>query len=174
MPYEFGKAQGKLRCINMSIERARAYLSAWGKEDRIIEFAVSSATVELAAKALGCQPAHIAKTMSFDCNGKTILVVAAGDVKVNSGKYKQQFGVKARMLPPAEVEAKVGHGVGGVCPFGVNEGVAVYLDESLKRFETVYPAAGNAASAVRLTPQELAALLPDAAWVNVCKGPEDE
>lgn len=157
----------------MSIERARTYLAAQGKADRIIEFEVSSATVALAAQALGCQPAHIAKTMSFDCGGKTILVVAAGDVKVNSAKYKQRFGVKAKMLSAEEVEPRVGHGVGGVCPFGVNEGVELYLDESLRRFETVYPAAGNAASAVRLTPEELAALLPGAEWVDVCKLPEN-
>lgn len=156
----------------MSIEKARAYLAAHGKEDRILEFEVSSATVALAAQALGCQPAHIAKTMSFDCAGRTILVVAAGDVKVNSAKYKQRFGVKAKMLGAGEVEPRVGHGVGGVCPFGVNEGVELYLDESLRRFETVYPAAGNAASAVRLTPEELAALLPGAEWVDVCKLPE--
>lgn len=156
----------------MSIEKARAYLAARGKEDRVIEFAVSSATVALAAEALGCLPAHIAKTMSFDCGGKTILVVAAGDVKVNSAKYKQRFGAKAKMLSAQEVEPRVGHGVGGVCPFGVNEGVEIYLDESLRRFETVYPAAGNAASAVRLTPDELAALLPAAQWVDVCKEPE--
>lgn len=158
----------------MSIERARAYLAARGKEDRVIEFNISSATVELAAQALGCQPAHIAKTMSFDCAGRTILVVAAGDVKVNNSKYKQRFGTKAKMLSHDEVEPRVGHGVGGVCPFGVNKGVEVYLDESLRRFDTVYPAAGNAASAVRLTPDELAALLPGTQWVDVCKEPEHE
>lgn len=157
----------------MSIERARAWLAARGMESRVIEFTVSSATVALAAQALGCQPAHIAKSMAFNCAGRPILVVAAGDVKVNSSKYKKRFGVKAQMLTGPQLEQQVGHSAGGVCPFGVNEGVAVYLDESLRRFDTIYPAAGNAASAVRLTPAELAGLLPGAQWVDVCKGPED-
>lgn len=156
----------------MSIQQVKSYFQQFGMESRVRELPESSATVELAAQALGCQPAHIVKTMSFDCAGKTILVAAAGDVKVNSSKYKQRFGVKAKMLTAGEVESRVGHGVGGVCPFGVEPGVEVYLDESLRRFETVYPAAGNAASAVRLSPDELAALLPGAQWVDVCKVPE--
>ena len=154
----------------MSIERARAYLAQRGKEDRIIEFTVSSATVALAAAALGCEEAHIAKTLSFDVHGDTVLVIAAGDAKVDNPKFKAKFGTKPKMLAYEEVEPRVGHAVGGVCPFGVNEGVRIYLDESLWRFETIYPAAGNAASAVRLTPDELRELCGGAERIDVCKG----
>lgn len=154
----------------MSIERARAWLARYGLEERIQEFAVSSATVELAAAALGCEPSHIAKTLSFALGEGCVLVVAAGDARVDNAKYKAFFGVKAKMLPAGQVEALVGHGVGGVCPFGVNEGVKVYLDESLKRFETVWPAAGTAASAVRLSLPELERASASLGWVDVCKG----
>lgn len=154
----------------MSIERARAQLAHFGLEGRIREFTVSSATVELAAQALGCEPSHIAKTLSFAVGDGCVLLVAAGDARVDNAKFKAFFGVKAKMLPAAEVEGLVGHGVGGVCPFGVNEGVRVYLDESLRRFEVVYPAAGTAASAVRLTLPELETVSGSLGWVDLCKG----
>jgi prolyl-tRNA editing enzyme YbaK/EbsC (Cys-tRNA(Pro) deacylase) len=127
----------------MAIERARKHLEKWSLADRLREFDASSATVELAAMAVGCEPARIAKTLSFAGNGRTILVVLAGDAKVDSAKFKAQFGIKARLLDPADVERLVGYEVGGVCPFGVNEGVAVYLDISLRRFDTVFPAGGS-------------------------------
>jgi len=158
----------------MSIERVRPYLEGRGMADRIKEFDVSSATVELAAAALGCEGKRIAKTLSFMVNGKAILIVAAGDAKVDNAKYKAFFGIKAKMLTPDEAVELVGHAVGGVCPFAVNEGVKIYLDISLKRFETVYPAAGSSNSAVRLTPDELAALCPDAEWVDLCKAWQNE
>lgn len=155
----------------MSIERARAYLRARGLEDRVLEFEASSATVELAAAAVGVEPARIAKTLSFDVDGRTVLVVAAGDARVNSSKFKAVFHAKPRMLGTDEVEGRVGHGVGGVCPFGANEGVEVFLDDSLRRFDVVYPAAGSASSAVRLTPDELALCTMPSSWVDVCKLP---
>lgn len=158
----------------MSIERARPYLEERGMGDRITEFDVSSATVELAATALGCEGKRIAKTLSFMVNGKAILIVAAGDAKVDNAKYKAFFGAKAKMLTPDEAVELVGHAVGGVCPFAVNEGVKIYLDISLKRFDTVYPAAGSSNSAVRLTPDELAQLCPEAEWVDLCKAWQDE
>ncbi len=154
----------------MSLERARQWLARYGLEGRIREFEVSSATVELAAQALGCEPSHIAKTLSFAMGEGCILVVAAGDARVDNAKFKACFGLKAKMLPADAVEPLVGHGVGGVCPFGVSEGVRVYLDESLRRFETVYPAAGTAASAVRLALPELEAASGSLGWVDVCKG----
>lgn len=154
----------------MSLERARQWLARYGLEERIQEFEVSSATVELAAQALGCRPSHIAKTLSFAMGEGCILVVAAGDARVDNAKFKACFGVKAKMLPGEQVEPLVGHGVGGVCPFGVNEGVRVYLDESLRRFETVYPAAGTASSAVRLALDELEKASGSLGWVDVCKG----
>lgn len=158
----------------MSIEKVRPYLEERGMADRIKEFDVSSATVELAAAALGCEGKRIAKTLSFMVNDKAILIVAAGDAKVDNPKYKAFFGTKAKMLTPDEAVELVGHAVGGVCPFAVNEGVKVYLDISLRRFETVYPAAGSSNSAVRLTPDELATLCPDAEWVDLCKAWQDE
>ena len=158
----------------MSIERARPYLEERGMGDRITEFDVSSATVELAAAALGCEGKRIAKTLSFMVNGKAILIVAAGDAKVDNAKYKAFFGAKAKMLTPDEAVELVGHAVGGVCPFAVNEGVKIYLDISLKRFDTVYPAAGSSNSAVRLTPDELPQLCPEAEWVDLCKAWQDE
>lgn len=154
----------------MSIEKVKAYFRGFGMEDRILEFPVSSATVELAAQALHCEPCRIAKTLSFSVGRVPILIVAAGDAKVDNAKYKARFGVKARMLSHDEAAALIGHAVGGVCPFAVNEGVQVYLDESLKRFETVFPAAGSSNSAIELTIPELEKYAGAAAWVDVCKG----
>lgn len=153
----------------MSIEKAEAHLARYGLADRIQTFTVSSATVALAAQALGCEPAHIAKTLSFERGDGAMLVVAAGDARIDNAKFKARFGFKARMLPAERVEPLIGHGVGGVCPFGVNAGVPVYLDESLKAFDIIYPAAGTAASAVRLTPEELALASEADGWVDVCK-----
>lgn len=152
----------------MSFEKAEQYLSQRGYGERIQTFSVSSATVELAAQALGTQPARIAKSLTFSAGEGAILVVCAGDRKVNSGKFKKVFGVKAKMLTCDQVHRLIGHDVGGVCPFGVEPGVAVYLDESLKRFDYVYPACGSDNSAVKLTPQELERLSGCAAWVDVC------
>ncbi len=154
----------------MAIEKARAYLNTFGVADRVLEFDVSSATVELAALALSCQPCRIAKTLSFLADGRPILIVMAGDAKIDNRKYKAQFGTKAKMLTPEEVETLVGHGVGGVCPFGVNEGVTVYLDASLRRFETVFPACGSSNSAIELSIPELERYSGCAAWVDVGKG----
>ncbi len=137
--------------------------------DRVLEFDVSSATVELAAQALGCEPCRIAKTLSFMVNEKPILIVAAGDAKIDNAKYKQQFATKAKMLSPEQAENLVGHAVGGVCPFAVNEGVDIYLDESLKRFETVFPACGSSNSAIELNISELETYATPLSWVNVCK-----
>ena len=153
----------------MSIERVRDYFKTYGMDGRILEFDVSSATVELAAQALGCEGCRIAKTLSFMVDGGPILIVAAGDAKVDNHKYKQQFGTKAKMLTADEAAQLVGHAVGGVCPFGVNPGVKVYLDESLKRFETVFPAAGSSNSAIELTIPELERYSDCTAWVDVCK-----
>ena len=153
----------------MAIEKVKAYFSAFGMADRIREFDVSSATVELAAQALGCEPCRIAKTLSFLVEGEPILIVAAGDAKIDNPRYKAQFGTKAKMLTPEEAETMVGHAVGGVCPFGVNEGVKVYLDESLKRFSTVFPACGSSNSAIELTIAELEKVSGFLSWVNVCK-----
>ena len=158
----------------MSIERVRPYLEEKGMADRIKEFDVSSATVELAAAALGCEGKRIAKTLSFMLDGNAILIVAAGDAKVDNPKYKAEFGAKAKMLTPDEAVELVGHAVGGVCPFAVNEGVQVYLDISLKRFDIVYPAAGSSNSAVELSIPELEMLCPGARWVDVCKAWQDE
>ena len=153
----------------MSIEKVRAHFKKWHIENRILEFEVSSATVELAAKALHCAPERIAKTLSFKIDERCLLIVVAGDTKVDNSKYKQTFGSKAKMLACEEVEEKIGHGVGGVCPFGINEGVEVYLDESLKRFETVYPACGSSNSAIELTIGELEEYSGYLKWVDVCK-----
>ncbi len=154
----------------MSLDRAKAHLEKFGLSERIRLFDESSATVELAAHAVGCEPAHIAKTLSFRGPEAPILVVAAGDAKIDNSKFKARFHTKATMLPHDEVEALVGHAVGGVCPFGVEPGVQVYLDQSLRRFETIYPAAGTAASAVRLSPAELETASGSLGWVDVCKG----
>ena len=153
----------------MSIEKVKAYFAALGMEDRVLEFPVSSATVELAAAALGCEPCRIAKTLSFSVGGAPILIVTAGDVKINNAAYKARFGAKAKMLTPDEAVTLIGHAVGGVCPFAVNEGVTVYLDESLRRFETVFPACGSGNSAIELTVPELERYSGYAAWVDVCK-----
>ena len=154
----------------MSIERCRAYFRALGLEDRIREFDVSSATVELAAQAVGCPPERIAKTLSFLVDEKCVLIVAAGDAKIDNPKFKAQFHTKAKMLTPEQVEAFTGHAVGGVCPFGItNPDVTTYLDRSLQRFETVYPAAGSANSAIQLTCEELAEYAHSAGWVDLCK-----
>lgn len=154
----------------MAIERVRAYFREQGMEERIQEFDTSSATVELAAAALHCEPQRIAKTLSFMVDGQAMLVVAAGDAKIDNSRYKAQFGTKARMLSPKEVEELVGHAVGGVCPFAVNEGVNVYLDISLKRFETIFPACGSSNSAIELTIPELEEHSGYREWVDVCKG----
>lgn len=153
----------------MSIERARSHLKKHGLEDRIKELTVSSATVALAAEALSCEPARIAKTLSFENGEGAILVLAAGDARIDNPKFKQRFGVKARMLSADKVEPLIGHAIGGVCPFGLNEGVPVYLDESLKKFDYVYPAAGTGASAVYLTIEELERASESAGWVDVTK-----
>lgn len=154
----------------MSIEKVRAYFAAQGIEDRIREFPVSSATVELAAQALGVEGKRIAKTLSFLVGDQCVLIVAAGDAKVDNPKYKAQFHTKAKMLPHDLVPEYVGHAVGGVCPFAVKEGVAVYLDESLRRFETVFPAAGSANSAIELAIPELERYAQTTQWIDVCKG----
>ncbi|WP_343210677.1 YbaK/EbsC family protein [Anaerolentibacter hominis] len=156
----------------MSVEKVRNYLSQYHVEDRIQEFTVSSATVELAAQALNVAPARIAKTLSFKKDDGCILVVAAGDAKVDNRKFKDTFGLKAKMLPVDEVAAMVGHAVGGVCPFAVPENVPVYLDESMKRFASVFPAAGSSSSAVEMTCDELFAISHAQSWVDVCKLPE--
>ena len=153
----------------MSIEKVKAYFAALGMEDRVLEFPVSSATVELAAAALGCEPCRIAKTLSFSVGGAPILIVTAGDVKINNAAYKARFSAKAKMLTPDEAVTLIGHAVGGVCPFAVNEGVTVYLDESLRRFETVFPACGSGNSAIELTVPELEKYSGYTDWVDVCK-----
>lgn len=157
----------------MAIEKVKEYFTKIGIADRIREFDVSSATVELAAQALACEPCRIAKTLSFLVDGKAVLIVAAGDAKIDNPKYKARFGTKAKMLAPDEVETLIGHGVGGVCPFAVNEGVEVYLDESLKRFDTVFPACGNSNSAIELTIGEMEQYSGFTSWVDVCKGWND-
>lgn len=154
----------------MSIELVRAFMRERNMEDRILEFDVSSATVALAAEAVGCAPERIAKTLSFLVDGGAVLVVAAGDARVDNPKFKAQFHTKAKMLTPEEVVNLVGHAVGGVCPFAVNEGVKVYLDESLRRFETVFPACGSANSAIELSLPELEQL-SGGEWIDVCKLP---
>ena len=156
----------------MAIEKVREYLKQYGMEDRIQEFSVSSATVALAAEALNCAPERIAKTLSFLLGEQAVLVVAAGDAKIDNHKYKEQFHGKAKMLTPEQVTELVGHAVGGVCPFAVKEGVRVYLDASLKRFETVFPACGSSNSAIELTIPELETCSGFEGWVDVCKLPE--
>lgn len=157
----------------MSIERVREYFKAYSIEDKILEFPVSSATVELAATALNTEGCRIAKTLSFSVNDSTILIVTAGDAKIDNKKYKAFFGAKAKMLSFEEVEGKIGHAVGGVCPFAVNNGVKVYLDESIKRFATVFPACGSSNSAIELTPEELEKYASSfIEWIDVCKLPE--
>lgn len=153
----------------MAIERVREYFKAYDMDGRIQEFDVSSETVALAAEALNCEPYRIAKSMSFKVEDEAILIVTAGDVKIDNPKYKAQFQTKAKMLSYDEVEVMIGHAVGGVCPFAIKDGVKVYLDESLKRFETVFPAAGSGNSAIELTLEELEKYSNYIAWVDVCK-----
>lgn len=154
----------------MSIERVKTYFKQYHMEDKVLEFQVSSATVELAAAALNCEPERIAKTLSFLVDDYAVLICTAGDAKVDNSKYKAQFGKKAKMLSAEEVETMVGHRVGGVCPFAVNEGVEIYLDTSLKRFETVFPACGSSSSAIELTIPELEQYSGYKEWIDVCKG----
>ena len=156
----------------MSIEKVRAYMRQFNAQDRIIEFATSSATVELAAQAAGCEPARIAKTLSFKLHDDScILIVAAGDAKVDNSKYKHFFGCKAKMLSAEEVEPLIGPAIGGVCPFGINENVKTYLDISLKRFTTFFPACGSHNSAIEVTPEELEQYSSNCqGWVDLCKG----
>ncbi len=158
----------------MAIEKVKAYFRQFGMEDQVLEFDVSSATVELAAEALHCEPCRIAKSLSFVVDGKPILIVAAGDARIDNKKYKAQFGQKAVMPHGEDVETLIGHGIGGVCPFAVNEEVTVYLDQSLRRFETVYPACGSANSAIRLTIPQLEKYSGFAAWIDVSKEPVHE
>lgn len=153
----------------MSIEKVRDYFNQYGIAYRIQEFDVSSATVELAAEALGCDGCRIAKSISLKVDEKPVLVVTAGDMKIDNPKYKARFGTKAKMLSFDEVQLLIGHAVGGVCPFAVNEGVEVYLDQSLKRFETVFPACGSSNSAIELTVPELEKYSNYISWVDVCK-----
>ncbi|MBR5866320.1 MAG: YbaK/EbsC family protein [Spirochaetaceae bacterium] len=156
----------------MAIEKVRKYFAEFGMEDKIMEFEVSSATVALAAQALNCEECRIAKTLSFHVEDKVVLIVAAGDAKIDNSKYKAFFHAKAKMLSYDEAENLIGHAVGGVCPFAVNEGVIVYLDESLKRFETVFPACGSSNSAIELTLSELEQYSNSESWIDVCKLPE--
>ncbi|WP_144511883.1 YbaK/EbsC family protein [Bacillus sp. FJAT-22090] len=153
----------------MAIEVVREYFREFGKDEKILEYEASSATVELAAQALHVEAARIAKTLSFKKEEQCILVVAAGDAKIDNSKFKTSFGVKAKMLSPDEVLKKVGHAVGGVCPFGIPDDVLVYLDVSLKRFETVFPACGSSNSAIELTCEELYTYAKGQQWVDVCK-----
>ena len=154
----------------MAVEKAKKYFRKYGMENRVQEFEVSSATVELAAEALHCEPCRIAKTLSFMVDGHPVLIVAAGDAKIDNPKYKAQFSTKAKMLTPDEAQTMIGHAVGGVCPFAINAGVVVYLDVSLKRFQTVFPACGSSNSAIELTIEELEKYSSYAAWIDVCKG----
>ena len=158
----------------MAIEKVKAYFAAHGMTDRVREFEVSSATVELAAAALGCAGQRIAKTMSFALAGGDILIVAAGDVKIDNHKFKEAFATKAKMLPFEECEARIGHAAGGVCPFALPEGVPVYLDISLKRFDRVYPAAGSSSSAVTLSCDELFSASHAESWEDLCKAREEQ
>ena len=156
----------------MSIEKGRAYFRQFGMEDRVLEFNVSSATVELAALALGVEGARIAKTLSFKKGDSCILILAAGDARIDNHKFKDKFHMKAKMPSPDEVLTLVGHPVGGVCPFGINDGIDVYLDESLKRFETVFLAVGSGNSAIELNLDELYKYSNAVEWIDVCKLPE--
>lgn len=153
----------------MSFAEVKKYFEEFGMADMVRELDASSATVELAAKALGCRPERIAKTLSFLVGEAPIVIVTAGDVKIDNAKYKALFGAKAKMIPSGEVEGLIGHSVGGVCPFALNDGVRVYLDESLKRFETVFPACGSANSCIELTIPQLEQYSRFLSWVNVCK-----
>ncbi len=153
----------------MAFDSAKEHLERFGLSDRVREFSQSSATVELAAQALGCEPARIAKSLTFMAGGEPVMVVTAGDMKVDNAKYKAQFGTKAKMLTPAEVDELIGHSVGGVCPFGIKDGVRVFLDESLRRFDKVFPACGSGNTAVELTIDELEKCSGYEKWIDVCK-----
>lgn len=153
----------------MAIDKVKDFFASYNMADRVLEFSVSSATVELAAAALGCEGKRIAKTMSFSLPDGDILIVTAGDVKIDNHKFKETFSTKAKMLPFGECEARIGHAAGGVCPFAINAGVRVYLDESLKRFETVFPACGSANSAIELSMPELEKYSGFESWIDVCK-----
>lgn len=157
----------------MAIEKVREYLKQFNADDRILEFDVSSATVELAALALNCEPARIAKSLSFMVDGRAILIITAGDVKISNSKFKQEFNTKAKMLTYNEVSSLIGHEVGGVCPFATNDGVKVYLDVSLKEYKTVFPACGSSNSAIELTIEELERFSMFDKWVDVCKDKEE-
>ena len=160
----------------MAIDKVKAYFAEFGREGDVMEFPTSSATVELAAQAVGCEPARIAKTLSFAVGDRVALVVCAGDARIANPKFKAQFGTKPRMLPAEEAEERVGHAVGGVCPFALPDDVKTYLDVSLKRFDTVFPAVGSAASAIELTCDELEHCCGKnfVQWVDVCKGWQEE
>ena len=153
----------------MSLTKAKEHLKKYGLEDKIMEFSVSSATVKEAAIALNCKEEEIAKTLSFITDDKPILIVTSGDQKIDNSKYKAEFHTKAKMIPFNEVENKIGHGVGGVCPFGINDDIKVYLDTSLKRFKIIYPACGTSNSAVKLTIEELEKTSNYKKWIDVCK-----
>jgi prolyl-tRNA editing enzyme YbaK/EbsC (Cys-tRNA(Pro) deacylase) len=153
----------------MAIDKVRDYLKQWGRDKDILEFETSSATVELAANALGVTPGRIAKTLSFRTEEGALLVVAAGDARIDNAKFKAEFNRKAKMLTPEEVLEYTGHAIGGVCPFAINEGVSVYLDISMKRFATVFPACGSSSSAIELTCEELIEYSRSIHWVDVCK-----
>lgn len=153
----------------MAFDKAKAYLNEKGFGDRVQEFEVSSATVELAAIAVGTEPARIAKSLTFLVEEKPVMIICAGDVKIDNSKYKAMFHTKAKMLTADQVEELIGHAVGGVCPFGIKEGVSVYLDESMKRFDTIYPACGSSNSAVKLSCEELEQLSGCLGWIDVCK-----
>lgn len=157
----------------MSIEKAKDHLAKYGRADDVMEFEVSSATVELAARAIGCEPERIAKTLSFEDDDRVALIVCAGDARIANPKFKARFHTKPKMLKAEEAEARIGHAIGGVCPFGVTDECDIYLDQSLKRFETVYPACGSSNSAIELSLTELEELTPGSTWVDVCKLPED-
>jgi prolyl-tRNA editing enzyme YbaK/EbsC (Cys-tRNA(Pro) deacylase) len=156
--------------INMDVNKVRGYLKKWGRENDILEFDTSIATVELAAQALGVEPARIAKTISFKNNEDAMLIVAAGDAKMDNRKFKSEFGFKAKMLTPEENLEYIGYAVGGVCPFGVKSSIPIFLDISLKRFETVFPACGSSNTAIELTCEELEVYSSSKKWVDVCKG----
>ena len=156
----------------MAFERAKKHLEKYGLVDRIIEFPISTATVKLAAEALGCTDGEIAKSMAFFIGEEAILIISAGDKKIDNAKYKQCFKVKAKMIAYEEVEEYIGHAAGGVCPFGINEGINVYLDNSLKRFKTVFPACGSSNSAIELNIEELEKYSKSIGWIDVCKLPE--
>ncbi|AKO93170.1 YbaK/EbsC family protein [Priestia filamentosa] len=157
----------------MSIEKVKSYFANYGMENKIIQLKESSATVELAAQALGCEPERIAKTLSFRVGEEVVLIVAAGDAKIDNRKYREEFETKAKMLSANEVEPLTGHRIGGVCPFAVNEGVSVYLDQSLQRFQTVFPACGSGNSAIELTIEQLEEYSKYIKWIDVCKGWEN-